>query len=125
MGRRLATCVSSSGSPVAAALDLPPDLWPVEADPGQMTQVLNNIILNAVDAMKGKGRLGIATAENAAALRQFRKMSFRRCFLDDDFRLAGFHCSRYLLLRVAVELTHLLGLGAQEIAALRSARVFG
>jgi hypothetical protein len=29
-----------------------------------------------------------ATEENAAALKQFRKLSFRRCFLDDDFRLA-------------------------------------
>lgn len=29
-----------------------------------------------------------ASAENAAALRQFRRMSFHRCFLDDDFRLA-------------------------------------
>ena len=29
-----------------------------------------------------------ASEENAAALRQFRKLSFRRCFLDDDFRLA-------------------------------------
>ena len=29
-----------------------------------------------------------AAEENAAALRHFRQMSFRRCFLDDDFRLA-------------------------------------
>jgi len=29
-----------------------------------------------------------ASEENSAALRQFRKLSFRRCFLDDDFRLA-------------------------------------
>jgi hypothetical protein len=29
-----------------------------------------------------------ASEENAAALRQFRKLSFRQCFLDDDFRLA-------------------------------------
>ena len=29
-----------------------------------------------------------AAEENAAALRCYRQMSFRRCFLDDDFRLA-------------------------------------
>ena len=29
-----------------------------------------------------------ASEENAEALRQYRKLSFRRCFLDDDFRLA-------------------------------------
>lgn len=29
-----------------------------------------------------------ASEENAAALRQLRQLSFRRCFLDDDFRLA-------------------------------------
>ena len=29
-----------------------------------------------------------ATAENATALRRYRALGFRRCFLDDDFRLA-------------------------------------
>ena len=51
-----------------------------------------------------------ASEENAAALRQFRKRSFRRCFLDDDFRLArgpgeiaGCFCDdhRQLFLRAA------------------------
>jgi two-component system NtrC family sensor kinase len=42
------------------------NLASIPADQSQLQQVFMNIILNAVDAMKGKGRLGIATAENAA-----------------------------------------------------------
>jgi signal transduction histidine kinase len=39
--------------------DFPPDLPPVLAAAGQLIQVFLNIILNAVHAMKGKGRLTI------------------------------------------------------------------
>jgi len=51
-----------------------------------------------------------ATRENVAALRQYRRLSFRRCFLDDDFRLArapgeigGCYCDdhRWQFLRAA------------------------
>jgi two-component system NtrC family sensor kinase len=42
------------------------NLASIPADQSQLQQVFMNIILNAVDAMKGKGRLGIATAENAS-----------------------------------------------------------
>ena len=40
-----------------------------------------------------------ASEENAAALQRFRRLSFHRCFLDDDFRLArGSRRDRRLLL---------------------------
>ncbi|QJX00439.1 hybrid sensor histidine kinase/response regulator [Frigoriglobus tundricola] len=41
---------------------LAPDLWPVRADPTQLTQVLMNLCLNARDAITGAGRILVETA---------------------------------------------------------------
>ncbi len=51
------------GSKVKGEVEYRADLWCVEADPGQISQVLNNIIINAVQAMPDGGSLSI-TAEN-------------------------------------------------------------
>lgn len=48
-----------SGSTVNYVFSPDGDLWPVEADEGQIKQALHNIILNAVEAMPGGGTLGI------------------------------------------------------------------
>ena len=45
------------GSPVTARFDLPDDLWSVEVDTGQISQVIQNIVLNAAQAMPGGGRV--------------------------------------------------------------------
>jgi phosphatidylserine decarboxylase precursor-related protein len=42
---------------IALEVEMPADLWPVEADPGQVNQVLMNLSLNARDAMPDGGRL--------------------------------------------------------------------
>lgn len=44
---------------VEAVLELPPDLPPVVADEGRLAQVLLNLLLNAGDAMGGRGRVRI------------------------------------------------------------------
>jgi len=51
------------GSNVRCDFIFAPGLWPVEADPGQITQVFNNLALNAVQAMSEGGTI-IVRADN-------------------------------------------------------------
>jgi PAS domain S-box-containing protein len=51
-----------SGGNCKANLELPEDLWCLYADAGQVHQSLNNLILNAVQAMPGGGMLSIAAS---------------------------------------------------------------
>jgi PAS domain S-box-containing protein len=51
------------GSKVFCDFQLPLDLWPVEIDPGQVSQVINNLAINADQAMPAGGTLRI-TGEN-------------------------------------------------------------
>lgn len=51
------------GSDVRCAFDLPEDLWPVAADEGQLSQVINNLIINADHAMPRGGTIRV-TGEN-------------------------------------------------------------
>lgn len=48
------------GSNVRAELDLPKTLPAIEADSGQISQVVHNIVLNATQAMPGGGRLAVS-----------------------------------------------------------------
>ncbi|MFZ5453161.1 MAG: PAS domain S-box protein [Thermodesulfobacteriota bacterium] len=48
-------------------LDLAPDLPPVEADPGQMQQVLMNLLINSWQAMLQGGKISIQTQEVTVA----------------------------------------------------------
>jgi len=52
-----------SGSTVLADIEVPDDLWTVEADSGQISQVLNNLVINAVQAMPDGGTVRVK-AEN-------------------------------------------------------------
>ena len=47
------------GSNVKCEFSFPGDLWPVEADEGQMSQVFNNLIINAANAMSDGGTLQV------------------------------------------------------------------
>ena len=48
-----------SGSSVLCQQHLPINLWPIEADPGQVSQIIHNISINAVQAMPNGGTLVI------------------------------------------------------------------
>ena len=50
------------GEDIHVQLDLQPKLWPVDADPGLIEQVVLNLAINARDAMPSGGLLRITTA---------------------------------------------------------------
>ena len=58
------------GSNVSCKFDIQDDLWPVEIDEGQISQVINNIVINADQAMPSGGSITI-TAENVVVGRKF------------------------------------------------------
>lgn len=57
------------GSSAHCELALPDTLWPVYVDAGQMNQVLNNILINAVQAMPHGGSISVS-AENCVLARE-------------------------------------------------------
>jgi PAS domain S-box-containing protein len=50
------------GPPITLVTDIAPNLWPIQADPAQITQLLMNLAINARDAMPAGGTLTIAAA---------------------------------------------------------------
>jgi signal transduction histidine kinase/CheY-like chemotaxis protein len=51
--------LSLRGSNVKPDFRIPHDLWPVEADDGQLSQVINNVVMNAEQAMPDGGTITI------------------------------------------------------------------
>jgi signal transduction histidine kinase len=62
---------------IGAGIDLtvtrPDDLWTVEADAGQIEQVLSNLVVNARDAIDGAGRIAIDLANVTLDDEQIRR----------------------------------------------------
>jgi len=48
------------GSNVQCDIDIPPDLWLIDADEGQISQVVNNLLINACQAMPEGGTIRIS-----------------------------------------------------------------
>jgi len=61
------TCFVLRGSNVICAYQIDDDLWPVEIDKGQINQVINNLIINAVQSMPDGGIIHLS-AENVTSL---------------------------------------------------------
>jgi two-component system, cell cycle sensor histidine kinase and response regulator CckA len=56
-----------TGSSVAAEVIIADDLWPVEADEGQLGQVINNLLINAAQAMPPGGLVRVSAANRLLA----------------------------------------------------------
>ncbi len=58
---------SLRGSRVVCAVELPTDLWPIMADAGQIAQVVNNLVINADQAMPAGGTITVRAANDDSA----------------------------------------------------------
>lgn len=76
------------GSNVRAELDLPPALPAIEADSGQISQVVHNIVLNAMQAMPAGGRLAVNAAVREVPLHDARGIRAGR-YVEMTFRDEG------------------------------------
>lgn len=53
---------SLSGPNIKCEMSVPESLWPVEVDEGQLSQVINNLVINAVQAMPEGGTIWVSAA---------------------------------------------------------------
>lgn len=53
------TVFALRGSNAKCELSIPSDIWPVDIDVGQMNQVLNNLVINAMQAMPEGGIINV------------------------------------------------------------------
>jgi len=58
---------ASHGSPCACVFEIAADLWPSEIDEGQLSQVVQNIVINAVQAMPGGGQVTVRAVNRRLA----------------------------------------------------------
>ena len=64
---REATMFAQRGSAVRSEFDLPADLWAADVDKGQISQVIQNLVINATQAMPAGGALRVTAANERFA----------------------------------------------------------
>ncbi|MCP4687387.1 MAG: PAS domain S-box protein [Desulfobacterales bacterium] len=68
---------SLRGGNVKLQSDIAPDLWPVEADKGQLGQVIGNLVINAKQAMPAGGKITIVARNVEKAGKRRVKITMR------------------------------------------------
>jgi signal transduction histidine kinase/CheY-like chemotaxis protein len=66
---------SLQGSNVRSEYRIPEKLWPVEADKGQISQIMNNLVINAKQAMPDGGTIHVAVENVQVGSCDFRTLS--------------------------------------------------
>jgi len=66
------------GEDIAIETHLEPELWTVEADEGQLEQIIMNLVVNSKDAMPGGGRLTVKTENSLVDEEYCRRYSYAR-----------------------------------------------
>ncbi|MEE9524930.1 MAG: ATP-binding protein, partial [Thermodesulfovibrionales bacterium] len=87
-----------SGSSARCTWSIPDDLWPVDIDEGQISQVVHNIILNGKQAMPGGGTINISaknvTIEEGDTLPLMEGKFIRISFEDQGTGIAESHVKK-------------------------------
>lgn len=68
---------SLAGSDVELVLDVDPDLWPVYADAGQLSQVISNLVINAQQASCDGGAVEVAASNVVEEERRYVEIRVR------------------------------------------------
>ena len=63
------------GEDIELVFRLDPEIWTIRADPGQLHQVLMNLVVNAREAMPGGGLLTIETCNESESAGDFARLS--------------------------------------------------
>lgn len=76
----------SAGSNIAMELHLADDLWAAEVDPEQIRQALHNVLLNAREALCGRGCIQVRAANRVISTNSASQKagSYVRISIDDD-----------------------------------------
>ncbi|BEH10798.1 MULTISPECIES: hybrid sensor histidine kinase/response regulator [Geobacter] len=80
------------GANVRCSFAIPDELWPVEVDPGQMSQVVNNLVINADQAMPEGGVLTVRAENVPPAGRHGRRVRIE--FIDAGVGIPEKYLSR-------------------------------
>lgn len=95
---REASTFALSGSNARPVLDIADDLWPATFDPAQLSQVMNNLLINALQAMPTGGTVSVLArnrylnAANAYRLNPGRYVEIKVC--DEGIGIAPEHIGR-------------------------------
>ncbi|MEA4828055.1 MAG: PAS domain S-box protein [Clostridium sp.] len=88
-----------SGSNVMCHLSLPKNLWPVEVDTGQISQVISNLVINACQSMPNGGMLTIKAKNITLADNEIVGLSAGR-YIEISVKDQGYGISEGNLLKI-------------------------